>query len=380
MSMLAPCTRSLLLGSSPRCGCPARCRRATPTTRSTPRSTRKHKIVKGHEQLTGATSTSGAADRAGLSPLHERVQERRLDLLQGVARATIAATTPDKHGWGAIDVTQARRRRCRSDRAAARSTTRSARSTLPAPIAAGATVEIDVEFTTQLPKVFARTGYQDDFFAVGAVVPQDRRVFARTARPSGACRWRAHQHHLNREFFADFGVYDVDVEVPQGLVVGATGVLTAEKLNGERKTLTLPRRGRARLRRGPPRPSSRRTEDKFTDATGDVRIVCCRSRGARPTSRATCAPRATGSPSWRDASVRIPTRSITVVDVPDGAEGAGGMEYPTLFSTDDLPVPRRRPPPRVRDHPRAVAPILLRAASAPTRSRRRGSTKASPRR
>ena len=34
-----------------------------------------------------------------------------------------------------------------------------------------------------------------------------------------------------------------------------------------------------------------------------------------------------------------PYSQITVVDVPEDAEGAGGMEYPTLFFTGDAPVP-----------------------------------------
>ena len=110
---------------------------------------------------------------------------------------------------------------------------------LPAAVAPGGEVDVDVEFTTKMPKVFARTGYKDDFFAVGQWFPKVGVWDCEPAAPpSGDCRWRAHQHHLNSEFFADYGVYDVDVEVPKDWPVGATGVLTSEKMNGARKTLT----------------------------------------------------------------------------------------------------------------------------------------------
>ena len=58
-----------------------------------------------------------------------------------------------------------------------------------------------------------------------------------------------------------------------------------------------------------------------------------------PTSGATSRPRRWGWPSSSGASGRIPYSQITVVDVPEGADGAGGMEYPTLFFTDDAPMP-----------------------------------------
>jgi len=48
------------------------------------------------------------------------------------------------------------------------------------------------------------------------VVPQSWRLV------HGA--WNCHQFHGATEFFADFGVYDVKITVPQFEVVGATGL------------------------------------------------------------------------------------------------------------------------------------------------------------
>jgi hypothetical protein len=47
-----------------------------------------------------------------------------------------------------------------------------AHADLPAPVAPGETVEIEVSFAAQLPLVFARTGYADDFFMVGQWFPK----------------------------------------------------------------------------------------------------------------------------------------------------------------------------------------------------------------
>ena len=46
-----------------------------------------------------------------------------------------------------------------------------ARVTLPRPLAPGESVTLDIAFTAQLPKVFARTGYVRDYFLVGQWFP-----------------------------------------------------------------------------------------------------------------------------------------------------------------------------------------------------------------
>src|SRR6185436_1848855 len=97
------------------------------------------------------------------------------------------------HGWGAVDVT---RLEIAGKPAALAIDDTLASVRLAQPVAPGATVEIDLDFTTRLPRVFARTGWADDFFAVA-------QWFPKIAVFDGA--WRANQLHLNSEFFADFG-------------------------------------------------------------------------------------------------------------------------------------------------------------------------------
>lgn len=137
-----------------------------------------------------------------------------------------------EHGWGAIDV---KRIAVGGVDLTRQFTVDDTLGTvkLPRPVAAGASVDVDIEFTVKLPKVFARTGYHDDFLAVAQWFPKIG-VFDCEPGPYGGagCRWRAHQHHLNSEFFADYGVYDVELDVPASARVGATGVLVDERVAG----------------------------------------------------------------------------------------------------------------------------------------------------
>jgi hypothetical protein len=94
---------------------------------------------------------------------------------------------------------------------------------LPAAVAPGATVEVALTFTAQLPRVMARTGYEGAFAMVAQWFPK---VGVLTGH-RGFERWECPPFHVNSEFFADFGVYDVALTVPTTHVVAATGVLAA---------------------------------------------------------------------------------------------------------------------------------------------------------
>jgi hypothetical protein len=105
---------------------------------------------------------------------------------------------------------------------------------LPARVEPGQTVQVEMTFTTQLPAVFARTGFYEAFTMVGQWFPK---VGVRVGPPGGE-RWVCDAFHLSGEFFADFGTYDVQLTVPSTHVVAATGVLTAA-VDGGDGTYTL---------------------------------------------------------------------------------------------------------------------------------------------
>jgi Peptidase family M1 domain len=99
------------------------------------------------------------------------------------------------------------------------------------PIAPGEYVQFKIAFQTKFPETQARSGYNRDFVLGGQWFPKVG-VFWHGA-------WNCHQYHNTTEFFADFGVYDVKLTVPQFEVVGASGVKVSEVSNSDNtKTLT----------------------------------------------------------------------------------------------------------------------------------------------
>ncbi len=99
------------------------------------------------------------------------------------------------------------------------------------PIAPGKYVQFKITFQTNFPETQARSGWKRDFVLGGQWFPKVG-VFWHGA-------WNCHQYHNTTEFFADFGVYDVKLTVPQFEVVGASGVKVAEAINADStKTVT----------------------------------------------------------------------------------------------------------------------------------------------
>jgi hypothetical protein len=81
----------------------------------------------------------------------------------------------------------------------------------------GDVVELEIEFSAQLPRIIARTGFMDNFHLVGQWFPK-LGVF------EGEEGWNCHQFHASSEFFADFGAYRVSITLPENWVLGASGV------------------------------------------------------------------------------------------------------------------------------------------------------------
>lgn len=194
---------------------------------------------------------------------------------------------------------------------------------LAQPLPPNATIELDLEWTSKLPRAFARTGYggrDDTFFMVGQWYPK-MAVFDRGA-------WDTEPWHANSEFFNDVGNYQVAITVPESYVVAGAGVQQGEQSNGDgSKTLRF---------------SSEGVTDYAFAASPDFQIVIGKSG---PTDIAVYyLPEHSNAASiyletainsiksfgeWYGA---YPWPHLSVVDVPDDANGAGGMEYPSLVT------------------------------------------------
>ncbi|WAS96836.1 M1 family metallopeptidase [Nannocystis punicea] len=203
---------------------------------------------------------------------------------------------------------------------------------LPRPVGPDEVVTVELDFFTQLPRVFARTGYEGDFHMVGQWYPK------LAVRHEGG--WQAHVFTLNSEFYADFGDYEVHLDVPEDMVVGATGVLVDER---------PPEGGRKRLhyRADTVHDFAWAASPDFLeygDMWRDVRIRQLIPRALAADAQRHLDAQIAALESMDARFGPYPWSTITIVHPPDTASGAQGMEYPTLFTTTDilrLPLPLR---------------------------------------
>jgi hypothetical protein len=152
-------------------------------------------------------------------------------------RRLTVATAPRSDAFGSIDISAIRLLR---DGGPPRDLTRDTRfiapddgnaadrtvMTVPMPIVEpGSGVTIEVEWTSRIPRPFARTGYVGDYYFIAQWFPK-----LGVLEDAG---WNTHQFHASSEFYSDFGVYDVRITVPKPFVVGASGRVAGRTDNAD---------------------------------------------------------------------------------------------------------------------------------------------------
>jgi hypothetical protein len=204
---------------------------------------------------------------------------------------------------------------------------------LDAPLEPGASIVLELEFTTRLPQVFARTGYHDDFHMAG-------QWFPKIAVLEQAAGWQAHTFGLNSEFYADFGDYEVFLDVPEAFVVGATGIAVAEhEAEAGRKRMHY----RAQM----VHDFAWVADPDFIERWGEyhgIRIRQLIQPEHVDDAQAHLDVQLAALASMEARFGPYPWSTITIVHAPEGAGGAGGMEYPTLYTTSDIELPKWEPP------------------------------------
>lgn len=191
---------------------------------------------------------------------------------------------------------------------------------LPTPIAPGKMLVLEIDFEVQLPQVFARTGFYEDFFMVGQWFPK-LGVWQND-------HWNAYPFHANSEFFADFGDYDVRITVPEQYVLAATGLPVSSKSNGDgTHTTQFDAKGVIDFAWS----ASPHFQQRTRMVNGTELVYVYLPEHEFTVERALYAAEAAISHfgEWYGA---YPYPRLTVLDVPDQAGGAGGMEYPMLIT------------------------------------------------
>jgi Peptidase family M1 domain len=198
---------------------------------------------------------------------------------------------------------------------------------LPRSVEPAETLSVSIDFVSRLPRVSARTGYKGDFFFVAQWFPKIGVLEERG--------WNCHQFHATSEFFADFGDYDVSIDVPSRYrgKVGATGERVEERNAAGDRVVYRFRQQSVHDFAWTADPSYRVLRDRFREpGIADVELtLLLQPEHGRQASRHFEAVKAALAGYGRVLGP-YPYRTLTLVDPPWGARGAGGMEYPTLIT------------------------------------------------
>ena len=197
---------------------------------------------------------------------------------------------------------------------------------LAKPIPPGGYVQFKISFQTKFPETQARSGWKRDFVLGGQWFPKVGVWW------HGA--WNCHQYHAMTEFFADFGVYDVKLTVPQYEVVGASGVKVGE-VNNSDKTKTVTYHGDdIHDFAWTASPRYKVKEDGvFQGQMGPVqmRILMQPAHWSQVGRHEKILKESLEHfENWYGP---YPYKTITLVD-PEPDSAAGGMEYPTFITGD----------------------------------------------
>lgn len=226
---------------------------------------------------------------------------------------------------------------------------------LPAPVAPGGSIQLNIDFYTKFPHVFARTGYHGNFFLGGQWFPKICVLEKPGERYATKTQWNCHQFHANSEFYADFGKYAVDLTVPSEYVVGATGVLQKQTANQDKTTTYSFYQENVHDFAWTAQPTYKRFERMFVAdqvvSPAELNETMQRFGISRDEARLSdvkmillLQPEHAGQAERHFAALtaaikyfglwysHYPHQTITLVDPPHGGAGAGGMEYPTFIT------------------------------------------------
>jgi hypothetical protein len=196
---------------------------------------------------------------------------------------------------------------------------------VPKPIAPNAYVQFKIAFHDQMPETQARSGWKRDFLLGGQWFPKVG-VFWHGA-------WNCHQYHATSEFFADFGVFDVRLTVPQYEVIGASGVEVGSVNNPDGTKTVIYHGDDIHDFAWTVSPRYKVREATYQSQMGPIKL-----RFLMQPAHWSQAER--HEKITRETLDRFekwygpyPYKTLTVVD-PEPGSAAGGMEYPTFITGD----------------------------------------------
>jgi hypothetical protein len=200
---------------------------------------------------------------------------------------------------------------------------------LPEPANPGDSVFVKMTFTTKLPSIIRRTGFNKDFCFVAQWFPKFGVYEPAGVRYAQKGGWNCHQFHANSEFYADHSVYDVKITLPADYVIGSGGLLISESIvNESNKTVTYRAEDIVDFA-WTAWPGYAVLTDKWKNV--NITLLMPRDRVNQAGRQFTAVKYALDYLSEKVGP--YPWPYLTFVDPPQIGAGAGGMEYTTLFTT-----------------------------------------------
>ena len=203
---------------------------------------------------------------------------------------------------------------------------------LEEPVLPGDSANLDIKFVSKLPRIFARTGYSDDFYLVAQWFPKIGVYEPEGMRYAEKGQWNCHQFHANSEFYANFGVYEVTITLPKEFVVGATGELVNQNDNpDDTKTLTYLAEDVVDFA-WTASPVYQVVEDQWED----VQIMVYLQPDHLPQADRHTESVKAALEYFREYLGKYPYSTISIIDPPLKGIRASGMEYPTFITAGCL--------------------------------------------
>jgi hypothetical protein len=196
-----------------------------------------------------------------------------------------------------------------------------ARVPLPRAILPNEAITLAVEWDDKLPSIVERTGYDGSFHMVA-------QWFPKIARLEADGTWAHFPFHHLGEFYADYGEYDVTLDVPEGFVVGATGPVTETKSEAGRHI--------ERRVQGSIHDFAWTAWDKFQvrkETIAGVDVTVLTPPGYADHAERELETMRFALPHYGARYGKYAYPVLTLVHPPATAPEAGGMEYPTLITT-----------------------------------------------
>lgn len=204
---------------------------------------------------------------------------------------------------------------------------------LPVTVRGGESITLKIQFKVTLPKIFARMGAAGDFVMAGQWFPKLSVYEPAGTRGRAAEGWNLHQYHGNSEFYSDFGIYSVNIDVPDHYTVASTGFQTKSATTKDGRKSVQFYADDVHDFAWSASPDFVYAEEPFSSSeVPGVKIKLYLDPKHEELKERYFYAAKVALANFSKWYGRYPYSTLSIVVPPEEGNGAGGMEYPTLVT------------------------------------------------